>query len=155
MMFFSPVFFSATSPDPAGPVSFSIKVPGTYGGIQPADPSTGRYFQEARIWSDTLTAGDTITDMKLTDTDGIVSMPERAFLPNYPDVVRFYDVSVTGTEGSGLYLPRAGELLIRPFEADGTSPVRFMPAQLYLTGTLTTTVVSKVFRGNIIWGRAV
>lgn len=155
-MIISPTYVSLTT-ILGGSISFSIKIPGTYGGINPNDPTTGRYFQEALIWADAPSDGDLIHSLKLTDTDGVVTMPERAFLPNYPDIVRFYEPSIpTGADGTGVLLCAvAGGTKIRPFESNAESSLRFMPSQLYLTGTVRSGALAlgKTFRIQIIWGR--
>ncbi len=154
MMVFTPVYFSVTTVL-GGSCSFSVQIPGTYAGVFPVNATAGRWLQEVQIWADSAVNGDVISDLKLTDTDGVVTTPERAFLPNYPDVVRFYDTTVTGTDGSGLLLHNNPPMVVRPFESDGQPVVRLLPAQLYLTGTFTSGSLSigKTFRVNLIWAR--
>lgn len=153
---FSPIYVSKGTLL-GGSVAFNIKIPGTFANILPTDPTAGRWFQEAEIWSDSAISGDTVTDMKLTDTDGVVPSEQRFLFPNYPDIIQFYDTSVTGASGPGLLIPPSRSLVIRPFEIDSKPVIKFLPSQLYLTGTLTSGDLSlgKVFRINIIWARSV
>lgn len=155
MMLLTPVHMTVTT-GISGSVSFSIKIPGTYGGLQPSTATTGRYFQEAHLWSDSLANGDYVKDLKLTDTDGVVPTAERALLPAYPDVVRFYDAADVDND-NGVYLNSNTPSIIKPFDQDGQPSIRYMPSQLYLTGTFVagTLAIGRVLRCNIIWGRGV
>lgn len=154
MILASPVYFSVTT-ILGGSAAFSVKVPGTYGGLQPTDPTAGRYFKQARCWSTAPEDGDILTGLKLTDTDGVLATAERALCPNYPDVSYFYDPQVDGqTLKTGLLLN--GETMIDAFNPAGNAPL-LLPSGLYIAGTFTSggLTVGATFRVNIIWGRFV
>lgn len=154
-MIFTPVRFSATSVL-GGSVSFSIKIPGGFNSIFPTDPTKGRFLLEARIVADNPIDGDYVKDLKLVDTDSLIGAGEQALLPNYPDVVRFYDDS-DKDNGNGIWFMNDKPLVITPFpqETPSLSPARFMPGGIYLSGTFVTGGLSlgKTFRGSLLWAR--
>lgn len=138
--------FSSTS-ILGGSCTDSFQIPGTFGGLVPADPANGRYLKSALIWADVPVAGDAITLLQIVDTDGVVPVPVRALLPNYPVVFNLLDDSSTAM------LPPGG-LEIGAFDTVGNPATRFIPSQLYFkitfqTGGLT---IGNVFRTVIRWG---
>lgn len=157
-IYFSSLYFQKTS-ILGGSVDFSVQIPGTYAGINPNDPTgAGRYFKKAQIWSGTPVAGDSVTNLKVTDTDGHLSTQEKALFPNYPDLFYLYETSVPTGCNAGLIIPSAGAsapLEIYQFDQYGNPVLKFLPAQLYLTGTFNTGngVLGTVFNCNLFWGK--
>lgn len=155
MIISSPVYFSVTTVL-GGSANFSFRIPGTYGGLNPGDPTTGRYFSHAEFWCDTPTNGDKLTGLKLTDTDGILSAPEQAACPNYPDVVQLYDnASLPSGLNAGVFIHNNPPARIDSFDSTGKREIKFLPSGLDLVGTFTAGdgAISRVFRCNIYWGR--
>lgn len=133
-----------------GAVSVAFKVPGTFGGIPPADPAMQRYFVEASLWPVSFQDGDAVDTIQIVDTDGVIPVPARAALPNYPVVLDFTSDVPSGAAG-GQFFESGAPIIIKTF-GGVPEPV---PSGLYfafrfVSGGL---AINKVFRGNLIWGK--
>lgn len=138
--------FSATT-TLGGTGTTSIQVPGTFGGVNPVDPSQGRYLKGALVWCDTIDADNAVTLLQIVDIDGVVPSPVRAAFPNYPVIFDLIDA------GSTIMLP-PDPLLIEAFDTSGLPTTRFIPSQLYIKATFHAggLGIGDVFRVLIRWG---
>lgn len=146
-LFLTPIRHSVQIPALQTTVAFSIKIPGTFTSLIPNDAATGRYLKAANIRADVPTGAEYVKDLKVTDTDGVIPSGERALLPAYPDMIRFYDASDTANL-NGSWLPATFE----PFDLQGNKQIRALPSGLYITGTIGGAEL-QVFRIDITWGR--
>lgn len=152
MLISAPVYFSATTLL-GGSINFSFKVPGTYAGLTPTDQTAARYLKEIRIWSDSPQNGDVLTNLKITDTDGVCFAPEQAALPNYPDVALFSELaSLPAGLSTGILLNPDGCTIVNP-----STDLKPVPSGLYLSGTFSSGGLSlgKTMRCQIMWFRYV
>lgn len=133
-----------------GAVTVSFKVPGTFGGLPPADPAMQRYFVEARMWPVSFQDGDAVDTLQIVDTDGVIPVPARVALPNYPVVVDFTSDAPSGA-AAGQFFQSGQPVVIRGFN-DTPEPV---PSGLYFTLRFVSggLAIGKTFRGNIVWGK--
>lgn len=144
------VSFSATT-GIGGSATVSVPVPGTFGGLNPNDPSQGRYLKNAMIWCDSPSAGDELSLLQVVDTDGVVPAPARAAFPNYPVIFDLLD-TVTGLSPA-LFIPSSG-FLAEAFDATGSPMTRFIPSQLYIKATYQAggLGIAKTMRIVLRWG---
>lgn len=128
-----------------GSVTLSVKIPGTFSGLLPDDPTAGRYLSKLAIWADNPIAGDYISSIALTDTDGVIPAPARGAFANYPTIVSFAEAGVA----DGAWLKSDGMVIEPP---GGT--LKLLPSGLYVTASLTTGALAlgHVFRMNVLWG---
>lgn len=133
-----------------GTVSVAFKVPGTFGGIPPADPTMQRYFVEARVWPVSFQDGDAVDSVQIVDTDGVIPSAARAALPNYPVVLDFASDAPSGAAG-GQFFQSGTPLVIKTYN-DTPEPV---PSGLYVTFRFVSggLALGKTFRGNLTWGK--
>lgn len=134
-----------------GTVTVSVQIPGTFGGITPADPGAGRYLKNAMIWCDSPATGDQFTLLQVVDTDGVVPVPIRGNFPNYPVIIDLLDNATGGTKA--LFIPSGG-ISMDAFDTNGNTTARFLPSQLYLKMTYQAggLGIGKTFRAVVRWG---
>lgn len=134
-----------------GSVTTSVQIPGTFGGIIPADPSQGRYLKSVMIWCDAPAAGDQITLLQVVDTDGLVPSGIRALFPDYPVIFDLLDDPSGATKA--LMLPGT-PIIVEAFDVIGQPTTRFIPSQLYIKMTYQAggLGLSKTMRTVIRWG---
>lgn len=135
-----------------GSITTSIQVPGTFAGVNPADPTAGRYLKSATLWADSPAAGDQITLLQIVDIDGVVPAPVRAAFPNYPVIFDMLD-TISGVQSTVL-LPPDPPLVIEAFDTSGSAGTKFVPSGLYFKVTFQTGGLSigKTLRVLIRWG---
>lgn len=138
--------------DITGVATLSVKIPGTFGGLTPADPSNLRYFKQAKIWSPSIVDGDLIDQVRIVDTDGVIPSQMRGAFAAYPIIVDFTQ-DAPGNAGviPGVYLESSEPVIINAFGDN----IQAVPCGLYFTARFTAGAVSlgRKLRGNIIWGR--
>lgn len=148
-----PVYFSAAIVALSTSYDLTFKVPGTFAGLVPSDPTAGRYFKSFHIWADIPIVTNRLDSLKLVDTDGVVPVPARAAFPNYPNIIEFFSAEdVAAGLLNGCYFHPDDGLKIEPFNEGGQSVVQFLPAGLYLVATIRGNAL-QAFRGNLVWGR--
>lgn len=128
-----------------GTGSLSVKIPGTFAGLAPADPTAVRYLSKIAIWADSPADGDFISSIAIQDTDGVIPVPARAAFPNYPIIAGFLESGVA----DGGWLKTEG-MTIEPLGG----VLKTLPSGLYITALFTSGGLSlgKIFRVNILWG---
>lgn len=133
-----------------GSATTSVKIPGTFGGIQTSDPTQGRYLKSVTVWCDAPSNGDQITLLQIVDTDGVVPVPARAAFPNYPVIFDMLD-TVGGVQS---LLLASTPVEFDAFDTSGVATSRFLPSQLYLKVTFQAGDLSigKIMRAVIRWG---
>lgn len=144
-----PVAFTITIPL-LGPAAqaFTFKVPGTFSGFPPVDPTQARFFSRIEIFADNATAGEWVDVISIEDTDGVIPVPARVLFPAYPTIYDFSaDVNLaTGTNKGGYYF-RDGLVTIGTLD----HTLQVVPSGLYFKGTLNGGL-NKTYRVNVIWG---
>lgn len=141
--------FVTVTTDITGVATFTIKIPGTFGGL--GEATSGRFLQQLEFWSMSGTNGDKISGMKITDTDGVVPSPVHASFPNYPDIVYFDDTAMSAGN-QGFLINPTQPLILNPI---GGAQFQFVPSGLYLTGKFTTANVVLIGQQayvNVHWG---
>lgn len=155
-------FYSAhesKTTDDSGVVSIKTKIPGIFTGVNGfVSPfPQGRYFKKAQIWTENGSQGDSITNLRIEDTDGVLGAASAAFT-HYPVIQTLYDSDVASNGGAtsgGLGIP-AGEIMeisaIDPIDNRG---LVFVPAQMYLCSDFIAGdgASGRTIRVNYIWGK--
>lgn len=90
--------------DSNGDLTFSYKIPGTFGGIVPyLTGYQGREIKSIEMFFGNPTSGDCIRSLSAQDTDGVIPAPFRAAFPLYP-IIKTWDESGMTSSQVGLYL---------------------------------------------------
>lgn len=147
----SPVCLPVTTAALTGLGTIAIKVPGTFSGL--TDMTNSRYLKSVSIHANTIAAGDYVDGIILSDDDGVIPVPARAALPDYPTVYTFStDTGVATGSKAGYYLDNNGEIDFTPF----TGEPQQLPSGLYLKATINNAgLLSKTYRVNVVWGKTV
>lgn len=151
MLIQAPVAFAVTTNLLTGIGSISIKVPGTFSGFPPIDPTGARYFDHADIMSDSPGTNDYVDAISIEDTDGVIPVPARVAFAAYPTIVNFSsDTGVATSSKSGYYFNPEGHVKIGTI--DGT--LQIIPSGLYIIATIHGGL-NKTYQINVVWGRYV
>lgn len=147
----SPIGVSVTTNLVTGIGNVAVKVPGTFSGFPPVDPAQARYLSYVEFSADTITVGDYVDAISIEDTDGVIPVPARGAFPSYPTIIDFSaDSGATGVTIGGYYFDKnTGYVKISTF--DGLP--QLIPSGLYIKATIHGGL-DKVYRVNIVWGRA-
>lgn len=137
--------------DITGKASFAIKIPGTFGGLPAGlyEPSSGRNISKVDFWTIDGTDGDRLTNMRVEDTDGILSAISANF-PSYP-VIQYFQDQVADSSLRGFYISPNWPLTMTPVSGDAYA---YVPSGLYLCADFTSANILGIGRKvvcNITW----
>ena len=97
-----------------GLLTLSVKVPGTFGSIDPTSSSwVGRQLLKMGLFFESRAAGDRITEMYVSDVDGVIPAPYRAAFPSYP-ILKNLEDGAAPADNQGITFPPGGG----PFQID-------------------------------------
>lgn len=130
-----------------GLVTVTIKVPGTYQGINFKDPAfQGRIAQQLGFFFSSPDTGDVCTDLYVEDTDGKIAVGLRGQFPSYPKLNFIADDSMP-SENQGFFIPSMVPFQITP--PGGGKPI---PSEMYVVAKFSkSSPILDTIYVNIVW----
>lgn len=111
-----------------GRATISVKVPGTFAGLNPGSPTfSGRFIQKVLVFFGNSMPGDLVKNISVVDTDGVIPVGQRGAFPNYPEIGTRNDPSIAAAN-QGLYLNA-----LAPTEFSPPTGQQAVPSGLYLS----------------------